>query len=86
MVSLSFGVSHVNKVTIFIGGLPFVLTLIEHPLSPSLPTSTLHQTPFIVVVVAMLYPDSIHWHSDRHPLTMQGLHIHCNPWYYVIIT
>ena len=57
MVNLSFGVSHVNKVTIFIGGLPFVLTLVEHPLSPSLPTGARRQTPFIVVVVAMLYPD-----------------------------
>ena len=60
MVSISFGVSHVNKATIFIGGLPFMLTLVEHPLSPSLLTGAPHQSPFIVVVVAMLYPDSIH--------------------------
>ena len=59
MVSLSFGVSQVNKVTIFIGGLAFMLTLVEHPLSLSLPTSAPCQTPFIVIMDAMLYPDSI---------------------------
>ena len=86
MVSLSFGVSHVNKATIFIGGLPFVFTLVEHPLSPSLPTGAPRQTPFIIVMVAMFYPGSIHWRSDWHQLTMQELHVHYNPWYYVIIT